>query len=103
MQVPLPELIEQVRPFVEARINRKRTPYGRGYEPRLDELDIYMPGVFKRDADVRAAGPDGITVYFYGRCTLFPWTDVLQLDFRRVDADGWDVARRTVHLQGESA
>lgn len=66
------ELIEKVRPFVNAKLHKQPIA-------ETTRIDIRTWGTCKVDASVRAVGPEGIEVFFYSGCDLIPWDNVREI------------------------
>lgn len=72
------DLIDLLRPFVNARLEGKRDA----------AVDIGVPGMKIVGADVREVTDEGFTRFSYKGGETWAWADVRYVDIRAVDADG---------------
>jgi hypothetical protein len=80
------ELIELVRPFAGAKLNRARD--ARGYVlPQTDAIDL-LAATNRINADVRSVSGEGVGVFFYDRVELIRWSDVRRVTVRSLNGDG---------------
>lgn len=83
------KLVQIVRPFVGARLNRARDPncpYG-SYLPRTSAIDV-LHRANSVDADVRAVNAAGIEYNWDGKAYFVTWAEVRSITVRGLDADG---------------
>jgi hypothetical protein len=79
------ELIELVRPFVGAKVNRQRDE--RGYILPLTAAVDILHRCNSVNADVRAVNAEGFEKVWDGQAEFIPWREVRSVTIRSLDAD----------------
>jgi hypothetical protein len=87
------ELIELVRPFVGAKVNRQRDE--RGYILPLTAAVDILHRCNSVNADVRAVNAAGVEKVWDGQAEFIPWREVRSVTIRSLDADEETVSATT--------
>jgi hypothetical protein len=87
------ELIELVRPFVGAKLNRARDE--RGYILPLTAAVDILHRCNSVNADVRAVNAEGFEKVWDGQAEFIRWPEVQSITIRSLDADGNTVSATT--------
>jgi hypothetical protein len=87
------ELIELVRPFVGAKVNRQRDE--RGYILPLTAAVDILHRCNSVNADVRAVNAEGFEKVWDGQAEFVRWSEVQSVTIRSLDADGSTTAATT--------
>jgi plasmid replication initiation protein len=87
------ELIELVRPFVGAKVNRQRDE--RGYILPLTAAVDILHRCNSVNADVREVTAEGIEKVWDGQAEFIRWSEVQSITIRSLDADGNTTAATT--------
>jgi hypothetical protein len=87
------ELIELVRPFVGAKVNRPRDE--RGYILPLGAAVDILAICNSINADIRAVTAEGFEKLWDGQVEFIRWSEVQSITIRSLDADGNTVSATT--------